>query len=108
MSIKDKLMYKKKSSYEIYTGEMTEKIQNYASEYSAFLNKSKTERETVAASVELLERNGFSAYKLGDRVKAGDKLYYSNRGKSLFAFTVGSESLENGIRICAAHRLTPS
>ncbi|MBR5453895.1 MAG: aminopeptidase [Clostridia bacterium] len=107
MSIKDKLMYKKKSSYEVYTGEITEKIREYAAEYSAFLNKSKTERETVAASIELLENNGFSAYKLGDKVKAGDKLCYSNRGKSLFAFTVGSESLENGVRVCAAHVDSP-
>ena len=107
MSIKDKLMYKKKSSYEVYTGETVDKIREYSAEYVSFLDRAKTERETVVASIELLEKNGFSQYKLGDKINPGDKLYYNNRGKCLFAFTIGKESLEKGIRICAAHLDSP-
>lgn len=107
MELKDTLVYKKKNSFEIYQGERAEAVKNYAKAYTEFINTAKTEREAVVESIKLLEANGFTEYKLGDKVSAGDKKYYNNRKKSLFAFTVGKESLECGIRICAAHIDSP-
>ena len=40
-------------------------------------------------------------------VKAGGKYYYNNRDKNLFVFSIGSENIENGIRISAAHVDSP-
>ena len=57
----------------------------YAKEYMHFLDVAKTEREAVIYAIEKLEAAGFRAYKLGEKLEAGDKIYYNNRGKSLFA-----------------------
>jgi len=36
-------------------------------------------------------------------LKVGGKYYYNNRGRNLYLFRVGSEPINNGIRIAAAH-----
>lgn len=106
-TLKEELFYKKKSAFELKSTDELAKAKEYAAEYAAWLDKSKTERECVKASIELLEKHGYKEYKLGDRIKAGDKLYLNNREKSLFAIKVGTEDIENGVRICAAHIDSP-
>ena len=97
------ILYTKKSVYELLGKETTEAAFAYAEGYKSFLDAAKTEREAVKASIAMLADKGFKEYRLGDKVAAGDKLYYNNRGKNLFVFTVGSESVANGIRIVASH-----
>lgn len=41
------------------------------------------------------------------KVAPGGKYYYNNRGKSLSAFVLGTESLENGVYFSAAHIDSP-
>ena len=45
----------------------------------------------------------FREYQLGDKIEIGDKLYYNNRGKNLFVFTIGNDGAKNGLRIVASH-----
>ena len=106
-ALAEKLFYKKKNVFESKSAEELSRMQSFAEEYKAWLDRSKTEREAVDEMVSMLSAVGFTEYKLGDKVKAGDKLYYNNRGKSLFAITVGSEPIENGVRICASHIDSP-
>ena len=40
-------------------------------------------------------------------LKPGDKVYYNNRGKSIMLAVIGSESLNWGANICAAHVDSP-
>lgn len=105
--LKDELFYKKKNAFEVRSTEELAEAKAYAAKYAAWLDRSKTEREAVTASVALLEEAGFRAYNLGEKLTAGDKVYLSNRGKSLFAIRVGTEPIENGVRICAAHIDSP-
>lgn len=79
----------------------------YAEGYKNFINAAKTEREAVVYAVAAAEEHGYRAYHLGDPLKPGDKCYYNNRGKSIFLFRVGSEPIENGIRVMAAHIDSP-
>ncbi|MBS5726186.1 MAG: aminopeptidase [Clostridiales bacterium] len=65
------------------------------------------EREAVKTSVSMLEKAGYVPYQLGDAVEVGGKYYLNNRGKALFAFRVGSESIDSGVRITAAHIDSP-
>lgn len=102
----EELVYKKKSSYEL-APEKTEAAFAFAKDYMRFLDSSKTEREAVETAVAAAEAAGFTPYKLGDAVKVGDRRYLNNRGKSLILFRVGSESLNCGIRITAAHIDSP-
>ena len=75
--------------------------------YKAFLSGGKTEREAAAYAVRLLEEKGFRAWKRGDAVKSGDKIYVCNRGKAVIAAVIGSEPLEAGIRLTASHIDSP-
>ena len=79
----------------------------YAKGYTAYLDASKTEREAVIESVKMAEANGYKPYSFGMPLKAGDKLYYNNRGKAIFLFRIGTEDISNGIRISAAHIDSP-
>ena len=101
------LVFKKKNASEFYPKGIRDDIDRYAEGYVDFLNRAKTEREAVKEAVSMLENKGFREYRMGEEIKHGDRLYYNNRGKSLFAFTVGSEDLSCGIRICAAHIDSP-
>jgi aspartyl aminopeptidase len=73
-----------------------------------YLDDAKTEREATVTSIAMIEKHGYSEYKLGDKLAVGDKKYYNNNGKSLVIFSIGEENLEeNGIRILASHIDSP-
>ncbi len=58
---------------------------------------------TVAAA----EKAGFRPLVPGMSLKAGDKVYRNNRGKSILLAVIGEESLNTGMNICAAHIDSP-
>ena len=100
---KSDLIYEKKTVYERADEGAVQAAYDYAEGYKAYLDAGKTEREALKASVALAEAAGYREYKLGDKIRVGDKLYYNNRGRNLFVFSIGSEPIENGIRLTAAH-----
>lgn len=75
--------------------------------YKTFLDEAKTEREAVAAAVRQLEAKGFVPFDYKKKYEAGEKVYAVNRGKSVIAAVVGTEPLENGVYIAAAHIDSP-
>lgn len=81
----------------------------YAEGYKAFLNNSRTERECVINAVNQLEEAGFVPFDKNKEggYKAGDKIYKIQRGKALIAAVIGSEALENGVKITASHIDSP-
>ena len=99
----ENLTYKKQTVYEKAAPEITQAAFEYAEGYKTYLDSSKTEREAVKTSIALAEAKGYREYNLGDDIKPGDKLYYNNRGKNLFLISVGTESINKGIRIAASH-----
>ena len=104
---KNELVYEKKTVYEKAGAEVVAKAQEYAKGYVQFLNAAKTEREAVAEGVKLAEAAGYRPYSFGMPMKAGDKFYYNNRGKNIYLFKIGTENINNGIRITAAHIDSP-
>ena len=105
--LKEQLFYKKQSVYEKADEKAIDAAYDFAVDYMKYLDDAKTEREAVDAAIVIAEAAGFKPYSLGQALNVGDKLYYNNRGKNLFLFTIGSENLENGIRISAAHIDSP-
>ncbi len=100
----EQLAYKKKNYYEVASAEERSAIFDYAEGYKAFLDAAKTEREACDFAVDAAKRNGFTEYRFGDKLKAGDKKYFINRGKSVVVFRVGTKNLEeDGMRIIASH-----
>ena len=104
----DKLSYKKKNVYENSSSEQIKEIFDYSVGYMKYLDDAKTEREATDVTIALAVENGFTEYKLGDKLSVGDKRYFNNKGKSIILFTVGEEDIEkNGIRILASHIDSP-
>ena len=99
----NELKYEKKTVYEKTDKENIKAAFDYAEGYKAFLNAAKTEREAVKVAIDMLTPYGFHEYSFGDEIKVGDRLYYNNRGKNLFVFTIGSDGAKNGLRIVASH-----
>ena len=81
---------------------------DYAEGYKSFLFTSKTERGACATAVKLCEERGYRPYMFGDKVKAGDKLYFVNREKNIFVIRIGTNDIaKHGIKIMAAHVDSP-
>ena len=107
MSENKNLRYEKKTVYELAGAKVVDEAYEYAKNYVKFLDASKTEREAVVESVRIAEAAGYRAWNFGDAINVGDKLYYNNRGKNIFLFRIGTENINNGIRITAAHIDSP-
>lgn len=104
----EKLSYKKKNVYEVSTPDEIKAIYDYSVGYMKYLDDAKTEREATEATIALIEAQGYTEYKLGDKLAVGDKKYYNQKGKSIFAFKIGSKDIEeDGIRILASHIDSP-
>lgn len=82
-----------------------------AKEYKEFLDLSKTEREFLDNTVELLERIGFislnNAFEAGQKIHPGDKVYYIGSKKSIIMSIVGKESILKGINMVGTHIDSP-
>lgn len=102
------LTYKRQNVYALCNDEELKAIQEYGEGYKKFLDNGKTERETVAETIEIVEKAGYKEYTLGDKINPGDKLYLNNRGKGLFILRAGSADVaKNGVRILVAHVDSP-
>ncbi len=97
------ILYTKETVYKKAGKQITDEAFAYAENYKSFLDAAKTEREAVKTAIEMLSAHGFKEYDLGDEIKIGDRLYYNNRGKNLFAFVIGNDGAKNGLRITASH-----
>lgn len=71
--------------------------------YKKFLNNSKTERESVISAVKLAEKRGFAPLSSFSSLKPGDKVYSINKEKEMLLAIIGTEPIENGVRIVGSH-----
>ncbi len=104
---KEQLFLDKKSGYDLIDEAQVAAMNDYCEGYKAFLDEAKTEREAVDAAIALAEKQGFVPYERGMALKPGDKIYRSNRGKSLLLAVIGEASLAEGVQIGAAHIDSP-
>ena len=104
----DKLSYSRKNVFEEADSDKITKIYDYSVGYMNYLDAAKTEREAVVAAIAMAKEQGYTEYKVGDKISVGDKKYLNHRGKSLVLFSVGSDDIEKeGVRILAAHVDSP-
>ena len=102
------LAYKRTNVYEKADEKLLKEIFDYAEGYKAFLDAGKTEREACSYVEKAAIEQGYKTFKFGQKLKAGDKVYYNNRNKNLYLIKVGTEDVaENGIRIIASHIDSP-
>lgn len=87
-------------------------LETVNNKYKACLDEGKTERECVKVAVRELKASGYRDLKEVENdenphLKAGDKVYAVCMGKSIAAFKIGRQPLENGMNILGAHIDSP-
>lgn len=87
--------------------EKRDAIFNYNEGYKAFISAGKTERRCVAESIKLAESKGFRPASEFKSIKAGDKVYFVNRGKNIALYVIGRKPVAEGLRILGAHIDSP-
>jgi aspartyl aminopeptidase len=105
--IKDKLLFPRKDASIFLGHEQLKAADEYCKAYISFLNAAKTERETVSAAIDLAKKEGFIPWEKGMKIKSGDKVYFSRRGKAVVFCTIGKKSFASGFSIIAAHADSP-
>lgn len=94
------------NAWKKYAGNL-KPVMDFGKDYINFMSISKTERETVDNAIEIAEKAGFKDLNTVSSLKAGDKVYFNNRGKSLILYIVGKEPLASGLNILGAHVDSP-
>lgn len=106
--LSEELAYRKENAFATADDAVIGDMFAYAEKYKAFLDRAKTERETVAEGVKMAKEKGYTPYRFGEKLQAGDCRYYDNRGKNLFLIRKGEAPLDKeGVRILAAHVDSP-
>ena len=105
--LEGEISYKSKNVYEEFYQIIADRIDEFITGYMDFINRSKTERECTKTSIAMLEERGFVPYNPKQTYRPGDKIYFNNRSRSLIAAVIGTQPLEEGVNICAAHIDSP-
>ncbi len=105
--LKEKLFHKKENGWNAKTPEEKQAIFDYAKGYMNYMNQSKTEREIIINSKKIAEENGFEDIENCKSLKPGDKVYYNNRGKSMYLAVIGRKPIEEGVNIIGSHADSP-
>ena len=100
-----------KSIWNKYSDEQLAELEKLNAGYIDFLSECKTERECTERVVKDAEAAGYrkldELIKNGEPLKAGDKVYRVNMGKSILMFNIGDEPLCHGMNILGAHIDSP-
>ncbi|NLO92079.1 MAG: aminopeptidase, partial [Elusimicrobia bacterium] len=107
----EQLEYNNANGYDKFSPAEAARMESYCAAYMDYLGKSKTERQAHDRAVELLEAAGFRDIDelalSGAPAAPGDKLYRSCAGKTLAAFVLGKQPLEQGMRLVGGHTDAP-
>ena len=106
-NLRDKLLEKNDFGWKNVNEDEKTKILDFAEGYLEFLNKAKIEREFVREARRVAENNGFKDINNFGKLKAGDKVYFVNRDKSMYLAVIGSKSIEEGLNIIGSHIDSP-
>ena len=99
-------MYKH-NIYKDISEEKKAAITAFAEDYKAFLSVAKTERMCVTEIERLARAAGFFRLEECGSLKAGDGVYFTNKGKNVVLYRIGKKPLSEGMRILGAHLDSP-
>lgn len=105
--LKEELFNQKKIGWEKVSEEEKKDIFQFADEYMYYLNHSKTEKEIVETSKDILLKNNFKDLETVDELHPGDRVFYINRNRNVFAAVIGEDPITSGLRVVGAHADSP-
>ncbi len=109
--LKDKISFNTSNVWDKIDKEETEKVFQINEDYKEFLDKGKTERESIKEIIKRAEEKGFKSIeevlKENTRLLPGDKIYINNKGKGAALFVIGKNHIEKGMNIIGSHVDSP-
>lgn len=105
--LKEKLFYEAPHVAQSVGDDEVSQAKAFCEDYKIFLDNAKTEREAVNEVVAMARAQGFVPYDNSVCYKAGDKVYFNNRNKSIILAVIGKKGTSEGVRISAAHIDSP-
>ncbi|MFW5902776.1 MAG: aminopeptidase [archaeon] len=106
-NLEDELKFSIPNAWDGSDKETESKIMDFADRYKEFISKSKTEREAVDNTVELLRENGFISIDECTELNQGDKVYIVNKDKAIAIVIIGENKITDGCQILASHIDSP-
>ncbi|MBQ6430487.1 MAG: aminopeptidase [Oscillospiraceae bacterium] len=106
-SLRKELLFAPKNGYDRISDEDLAAMKDYCREYAEFISACKIEREAVDWTIAEAKKHGFKPLVPGMKLQPGDKVYGNDHGKSVIFAVVGTEPLDKGTHICAAHIDSP-
>jgi len=97
---KNPLLYERKNFWQAAGKATQSAAYSFAEGYKDFLNKSKTERETVNYTLSVLKKHQF---KPMDGKPGQKKVYQVFRNKTMAIAVIGKQPVSNGVNMVAAH-----
>lgn len=103
----ENILNKKTNGWLSIDSDKKENIFNFCDDYIKFLNACKTEREASRYIINALQNNGFKDINSTNEINSGDKVYMTNRDKTVYAAVIGSNELTKGINLVGSHIDSP-
>ena len=101
----------RKNAWKKYTEEEKAAVFAYGEEYRQFISDCKTERECVTELKKRAIAAGFqdmeAVISKGITLKAGDRVFADNKGKTFAMYIIGQKPMEEGMNILGAHIDSP-
>ena len=102
---------KNKSAWLKYGNKELQNLENYSSDYMAFISNCKTERECANFAINAAKQKGYKTLeeviKSGSPLNPGDKVMAQIHGKCVVLIHIGQQALEDGMNIVGAHIDSP-
>ena len=86
-----------------FSPEQRGQMEAYSVHYRQFLDTARTERLANKEIIRQAENAGFHPLADFTSLKAGDKVYWDQKGKSVILAVIGSAPIEKGLKIVGSH-----
>ncbi|MEG0290862.1 MAG: aminopeptidase [Erysipelotrichaceae bacterium] len=100
-----------KNAWESYDEKKMKEVFAFSDQYKEFISTCKSERECINETIRIAEANGYIDLDqvISEKrvLKAGDKVYANNMGKTIALFLIGEQPIEKGMKILGAHVDSP-
>ncbi len=107
MANNKKLFYERQNVWEKLNDQEKKNVYDFAQDYKEYLNKAKTERESVWYSIDYANTRGFKDLLKTEKLVPGDKVYFNKNNKALVMAVIGEKPLEEGLNIIGSHIDSP-
>lgn len=101
----------RRNAWKTYDEAKLAEVNALCAEYMEYLDNSKTERECVDATVNIIEKEGYvqlaDVISSGKKLSEGDKVYAVLMNKVVIMFKIGKQPMTNGMNILGAHIDSP-